>query len=213
MGLSGVPRKVVNMSRLTAVALLLALCTACQPGGTPAAANGGVTAEAPAPTAPRTMVPAPAADATARFDPDLMHVTLFGERLLIEDSGHSWPVYLDKSTKALVLRGMAPFGTPKASVGPDDCPAGKLEFLDYPNGLQLAFQDDTLVGYWVREGAQGVATERGVHPGTPRSALGDASIIEASFGFLADLDGVIAILDERKSQVTDLYAGAACIYD
>lgn len=202
------------MSRPIAVVFILALCTGCQPSATPAPPDKPRPAAASAVSAPRTVVTAaPAAGTADGFDPDLMHVTLFGDRLLIEDGGHGWPVTLDKSSRDFVMRGMAHFGTPKASDAPDDCPAGKLAFLDYPNGLQLAFQDDTLVGYWVREGARGIATEHGVQPGSPRSALGDARIIEASFGSLADLDGVIAILDERQAKVTDLYAGAACIYD
>ena len=197
------------MPRLTAFALLL-LVTACQPNGT-ASNNPGPGAGAQ--TSPRPAASTPAVDASDGVDPAETNVILFGDRLVVEDSAHASPLYLDKSTRALVTRGMAPFGTPRASKAPADCPAGTLDFLDYPNGLQLAFQDDVFVGYWVHEGAWGVATGHGVHPGSPRSALGDAGITEASFGFLVDLDGVVAILDERKHKVTDLYAGAACIYD
>lgn len=245
------------MPRLAVVCVLLALCTACQPGRAPAAADASTPIAVPAsgavnaapavpasramaatavpasnamagiPTVPasramagvpavpasRAVVAAPSAQATLPVDTASLHITLFGDRLRVEDSAHGWPLYLDKSTKDFVLQGMAPFGTPKASNAPDDCPAGPLQFLDYPNGLQLAFLDGTLAGYWVREGAHGIATAHGVHPGSPRAALAGAPLTEASFGVLADLDGVIALLDDHQRKVTALYAGAACIYD
>ena len=78
---------------------------------------------------------------------------------------------------------------------------------------QFGFIDGRLAGYWVRENAQGVATARDVRPGSPRAALGGVELVEASFGVLADLDGVIAVLDEGQRKVTALYAGAVCIYD
>lgn len=180
-----------------------------------APAAGAKSARAVAtPSSPERAAPVEVEQATAaRFDPDLMRVTLFGDRLLIEDPGHAWPAYLDKASMAFVRDGMAKFGAPTESDAPADCPGGNLHFLSYPNGLQLAFRDDTLVGYWASEGARSVATAAGVQPGSPRSALGGAELVEASFGWVADLEGVIALLDDKQSRVTDLYAGAACIYD
>jgi hypothetical protein len=193
------------------------LCAAgCQPDAATPAPNPAVTRAESVAKPPSFQPTAPVADSETSptaFDPDLLHVTLFGDRLQIEQPGHGWPAYLDKSTMAFVRDGMKAFGAPAETAAPADCPAGDLRFLDYPNGVQLAFQDDTLVGYWVSEGARGVATSTGVHPGSARASLGGVQPVEASFGWVADLDGVIALLDEKQARVTDLYAGAACIYD
>lgn len=147
------------------------------------------------------------------FDPDIMRVTLAGDELVIEDAKHNWPLRLDDSSYDFTRNGLASFGTPSLHQGPADCPAGELMFLNYANGLSLAFQNGKLAGYWVKEGSRGIATKSGIRPGSPRSALGRRKIEEASFGKLVDIDGTFAILDDRATRVTDLYAGAACIYD
>lgn len=222
-GLIRVPPQAV----VFAVALVaLAACTGAEEGnGQEAAANDkSAEASANATSAPEsTEVPLadrPAPDPivggtplVGEFDPDIMTVTLAGDRLEVMDAKRAWPLRLYESTYDFTRRGLAMFGTPSLSKGPDDCPAGKLTFLTYANGLELSFQDGKLAGYWVKEGSRGVSTESGIRPGSPRSVLGKRKIEEASFGKLVDIDGTIAVLDDRETKVTDLYAGALCIYD
>ena len=211
------------MHRL-ALLLFPLLVAACQPGAGPSDANDGAAVAAPASSATpaRASPPVPASTATTAavadatpdaVDPAQSQVVVHGDHIVVEDSAHAWPLYFEQADHASVARAMAAFGPPRERAGPDDCSAGPLVLADYPNGLQLSFQDGRLAGYWVRENARGVATARDVQPGSPRAVLGGAELVEASFGALADLDGVIAVLDEGQRKVTALYAGAVCIYD
>ena len=147
------------------------------------------------------------------FDPELMRVVLWGDRIIVETAGHASLLKLDASSQQQVERAFASFGEAERSDGPGDCPAGPLNFLEYPNRLKLAFQDGKFVGFWADERSVGVATPGGVKPGSPRTALGNAPHQETSFGKLVIVDGAFAILDEAEKRVTDIYAGAACIYD
>ena len=147
------------------------------------------------------------------FDPELMTVVLRGDGITVETPGHASPLKLDSATQESVERAFAPFGSPERTKGPNDCPAGDLNFLEYPNRLQLAFQDGRFVGFWANQRSRGVATPGGIKPGSPRSALGNAPYQEASFGKIVTVDGAFAIIDDAETKVTDVYAGAACIYD
>jgi len=207
-----------SMRRLVLLALLLS-CIGCAPA----------TPEAPVPARGATQVAAgvvPAASGSAAavvgdvshveavpHAEEVPHVVVYGDHVVVEDSAHASPLYFGKADEAFVARAMAGLGAPRKRAGPDECSAGPLVLADYPNGLQLSFQDGRLAGYWVREDARGVATARGVQPGSPRAALGGAELVEASFGSLADLDGMIAVLDEDQRKVAALYAGAVCIVD
>jgi hypothetical protein len=147
------------------------------------------------------------------FDSDLMKVVLRGDGITVETASRAIPLKLDSATEAEVERAFLPFGKAERSEGPEDCPAGPLTFLEFPNRLQLAFQQGKFVGFWADERSLGVATPGGIKPGSPRTALGNAPHQEASFGKLVEVDGAVALLDEAGEKVTDVYAGAACIYD
>lgn len=188
--------------------LVLFALAACSPE---LAVQPDATAEA---NAAASIAPANAdapanAEAPAAVGPD---VTLEGESILV-DTGHGVRLAFDRSTKAEVEAALVDLGAPKRSDVPADCPAGPLDFLTYPNGLELAFLDGKLAGYWVREGATGIATAGGLVPGSPRTALGNARTKETSFAKIVIVDGVVAVLDEKETRITDLYAGLACIYD
>lgn len=200
--------------------LALAACNAPLPEDTNVATNEpAANAAAPSPTdVPLSDRPAPEPLTSGKplageWDPDLMTVTLAGDNLEIQDAKHSWPLTLEQSTYGFARQGMASFGTPVLSHSIAECPAGKLDYLDYANGLQLAFQEGKLVGYWVKEGSRGVFVGDRIAPGSPRTVLGNARVEEASFGKLVTIDGTTAVLDDKETKITDLYAGLACIFD
>ena len=112
---------------------------------------------------------------------------------------------------------MVPLGPAKASLSSDECPPGQFAYRDYSNGLQLAFMDGELVGWWANAPARGLATKGGITLGSPRAALGTAPISEESTGenFAIDQSGDIAVygvLDEKGDNVAALWAGMACIF-
>lgn len=200
--------------------LLLSACSDAAPD-MPANAAAPVKAEAKpdaAPEVPLADRPAPQPLASGKplageWDPDIMTVELAGDTLTVYDAKHAWPMRLEQSDYEFARQGMASFGTPVASKSIAECPSGQLDYLTYVNGLQLAFQNGKLVGYWVKDKAPGVATPSGITVGSPRTALGNAPVDHASFGNLVTIDGTTAVLDDKEEKVTDLYAGLACIFD
>ena len=141
-------------------------------------------------------------------------ILLRGDGLLVETEGHAAPLTFGNSTVSEAEYALGPFGPAKASESSEECPTGKLDYRDYPNGLQLAFQEDKLVGWWAFEKATGVATAGGIKPGSPRSALGKTEVQQASFGNVFTVQDINGMLnDEKASKVTAMWAGAACIFD
>ena len=141
-------------------------------------------------------------------------ILLRGDGLLVETEGHAAPLTFGNSTVSEAEFALGGFGPAKASESSEECPTGKLDYRDYPNGLQLAFQEDKLVGWWAFEKATGVATAGGIKPGSPRSALGKTEVQQASFGNVFTVQDVNGLLnDEKASKVTAMWAGAACIFD
>ena len=181
------------------VAALLLLLAACSKSPQPPA-NHAANASAPEPIAEDRVV-------------------LLGDGLRVEAAGQEKQFRFGITTVAEAGQALAPFGRPKASQSSEECPTGQLDYRDWPNRLQLAFQEDKLVGWWAFDDATSVATAGGIRPGSPRSALGKTEVTEESFGNVFTLDavdgeGVNGLLnDEKASKVTAMWAGAACIFD
>ena len=116
------------------VALLL--LTACKPNE-PAAPPQNDALATPA----NVSAPDPAPAATEQEAPTIL---LRGHGLLLETPGHGVPLVFDKTTSAQAEEALAAFGPPKRASN-DECPAGKLDFLDWNNGLQTTFQDGKFV--------------------------------------------------------------------
>lgn len=154
------------------------------------------------------------ASPVATADAEQLTIILQGDGLLAEEPGHGARLGFDVTTSSQAERALAALGSPKRSTSSSECPTGQLDYLDYPNGLQLAFQNGKLVGWWAAENAKGVATADGIRPGSSRQALGDAPVQDVSFGKLFTIEEVNGLLDERTAtRVTTLWAGLACIFD
>lgn len=194
------------MTRTAPLALALAFAlVACRAEPEPAAdANAAAaTANVAAPAEPAS----PAAPAAAPA------VLLAADGLTLADG----TTVRFGQKLAAVEAAMAPLGAAKASLSSDECPPGQFAYRDYPSGLQLAFMDGELVGWWANAPARGLATKSGVTLGSPRAALGNAPISEESVGetFALDQSGdaaVYGVLDDKGEKVAALWAGMACIF-
>lgn len=146
--------------------------------------------------------------------PDQSQLTIIvrGDGLLVETPGHGQPLKFEETTAQLAQAALAALGPPKKSSNAE-CPAGPLDFMEWTNGLQLAFQNGRLAGWWASDKAHGIATAEGLRPGSLRTALGSAPIEDTSIGKLFTIDGVNGVLDETSgNRVNALWAGAACIF-
>lgn len=175
---------------------------ACSPASEQPAANQAVPANAIAPATP-----------AAPVETEAPKIVLRGDGLLVEEPGRGTPLAFDRTTPAEAEQALAGLGSAKRSTSSSECPPGQLDYLDYPNGLQLAFQNGKLVGWWADEEARGVATADGIRPGSPRSAIGSAEVVEVSYGKVFTIDEVNGLLDEQTaSRVDALWSGLACIF-
>ena len=118
--------------------------------------------------------------------------------------------------KALSVLGPAKVGTTA------ECDGGPVTAAKYANGLTVNYMDGKLAGWWLDKPATGVATAKGIRPGSSRAAMMKAHRVESfdsSLGdeFQADADsegegGFGGFFDEKdKNKVAELYAGAICV--
>jgi hypothetical protein len=153
--------------------------------------------------------------ATVSPEPDQAELSIVvrEDGLLVETPGHGQPLKFGETTPGQAEKALAALGPPRRSSNAE-CPAGPLDFMDWENGLQLAFQNGKLAGWWANDKSRGVATVRGLHPGSPRSAVDSVRIEDTSVGKLFTVAGVNGVLDDgTETSVAALWAGAACIFD
>jgi len=126
------------------------------------------------------------------------------------------------------------FGLPKAQTleiitrvagapGPEttnaECGAGPMQFVDYPGGLTLLFQNDSFAGWSVGKDSQGrQSTMNGVGVGSTRSQLVAAftgvTVEETSLGqefSAAGLSGVLSGPDANAT-IETMWAGTSCVF-
>ena len=141
-------------------------------------------------------------------------IMLRGDGLTVVEPEFASELRFGTTTIAEAEKALAVFGQPKASRSSEECPTGQLDYRDYPNHLQLAFQEGKLVGWWAFDNATAIATAGGIRPGSPRSALGKAEVQQASFGNVFTINEVNGLLnDADATTVTAMWAGAACTFD
>ena len=105
--------------------------------------------------------------------------------------------------------------TPQVTTN-SECGAGPTQFAEYPNGLQLAFQDDKFAGWFLDEA--GLTTADGVGVGSSRTDLQSARVVEmvpdstlgAEFSS-GELGGMLSS-DAPDATVEALYAGLTCFF-
>ena len=141
-----------------------------------------------------------------------LSILLRSDGLLVETSGHGAPLTFGTTTPQQAMQALGELGAPRRSSNAE-CPAGPLDFMDWDNGLQLAFQDGKLAGWWARESSRDLATTSGLGPGSPRSAIGSAKVDDSSVGKIFTVGDISGLLDEESgTRVTALWAGLACIF-
>ncbi|WP_162789444.1 aspartate-semialdehyde dehydrogenase [Altererythrobacter sp. ZODW24] len=115
----------------------------------------------------------------------------------------------------------AALGEPEDRQENAECGAGPMEFTAYPGGLTLNFQDENLVGWFLREPAdkERVATAEGLSVG---STLTEASAVysmdpleDSTLGEEYATDegiGFFTTGDDDAKQIDSLYAGTNCFF-
>lgn len=182
-----------------AAALLLAACGGASEPATNAGASAADNAADNAAEAPGANLAAAPADGPAI----IQAATLAGNGL---DPGLVFGMPRGEAVAAAT----AVFGVPSASGHNDECGQGPMDFVSY-NDLQLAFQEDRLVGWSLGGPRPSLRTAGGLGIGAPRSALGQTDIDEeSSLGPEFEVDGVGGILDQQGSAVEALWAGSTC---
>jgi len=196
---------------------LLAIMAAGCTSGQQADSNATATANGTEGSASPANVAAPNA-APAAAEQEAPTILLRGHGLLLERPGHGVPLVFDKSTEAEVEKALASFGPPKRASN-DECPAGKLDFLDWNNGLQTTFQDGKFVGWFVdKDSSTALSTSDGLSVGATRADVmageAKAEIFESTLGTEFTVGEVGGMLDGPGSaaNVTDLWAGTNCMF-
>ena len=105
----------------------------------------------------------------------------------------------------------AAFGASTDTGHNDECGEGPMDFVDY-HGLRLSFQNDRLVGWFLRGAEPALHTAGGIAIGSPRSALGSTPIEQSTLGQEFQVGGVSGLLDDQGHQVESLWAGMICAF-
>jgi hypothetical protein len=100
----------------------------------------------------------------------------------------------------------------------EECGAGPIDYADWGDGLQLAFQDGRFAGWWANDNATALRTPQGAAVGMTlaqaRAALPGLQAQESTIGpeFAAgDYFGTLSGLTD-DARVTALWAGVSCIF-
>jgi len=173
------------------------------------------TTEAPSPA------PAPAAEPEAApetADAAQGGLALEGEGLrafTAQGSARALPFGMSQEMVLTAVSTLLDTETPEVTTNAE-CGAGPTQFAEYPNGLQLAFQDGEFAGWFLDEA--GLTTADGVGVGTSRSDLQSARVVEmipestlgAEFSS-GELGGMLSS-DAPDATVEALYAGLTCFF-
>ena len=108
------------------------------------------------------------------------------------------------------LRGPSDNGTT------EDC--GGLYYANWPDGLNLVFENDHFAGWGLDRRAAGVfASASGIGPGSTRDQLNtahpDVHVENSTIGVEFQTAGFAGVLDGQKksAKITDMWAGTVCI--
>ena len=196
----------IRLRTALAAALLLTLA-AC---GQEAADTPAAPAEPASAPPPSTPVP-PAATTLALDAAGLMVVMTDNGSTRLIDFG------LPKAQTLEIITRVA--GAPGPETTNAECGAGPMQFVDYPGGLTLLFQNDSFAGWSVGKDSQGrQSTMNGVGVGSTRSQLVAAftgvTVEETSLGqefSAAGLSGVLSGSDANAT-IETMWAGTSCVF-
>lgn len=171
------------------------------------------------PSADADVVEAETPDPVVQAVMPLVGLDADGLRIVNPESGSTRPIAFGDSMAAVVrqivsLRGPAERGRN------EECGAGPIDFASWPDGLQLAFQDDLFVGWSVngrQPGAEAFTTLAGLGVQSPRSVLDSAyvaTVEETSLGTEFAAGGLSGLLDSDRpdARVETMWAGVSCTF-
>lgn len=119
-------------------------------------------------------------------------------------------------SKTDVLALLARLRGPSENGTTEDC--GDLYFANWPDGLNLVFENDLFAGWGLDRRAAGVfASASDIGPGSTRDQLNtahpDVQVENSSVGVEFEAAGFAGVLDgaRKNSKITDMWAGTVCI--
>lgn len=187
---------------------LLAVVSACSPGGAPNS-NEVATSANVAATARGAVT-----NAAVQTAP-MLAVEGEGLRLFNRDSGSARPVPFGTPREA-ALAALAFRGAPAATGSLEECGAGPLDYARWADGLTLYFRDSGLVG-WALDGRgkDGPTTASGLGVGSSRAELEaahDTKVFDSTLGTEFAAGEIFGVLDGTgpKARIANLWAGASC---
>ncbi len=141
-----------------------------------------------------------------------------GEGLRIFDASGSARALPFATPQATVIAAVTASsgGVPPEESTNEECGAGATQFARYPNGLQLAFQDEKFAGWFIDK--PGLTTVDGIGVGATRAALNAARTVEITpdstlgIEFSAGDIGGFLTADGAAGAVESLYAGLTCFF-
>lgn len=137
-----------------------------------------------------------------------------GLRLFDKFSGSARPIGFGTPRKD-VLDLLGSRGKPTTGTN-SECGAGRLDYVNWPDGLGLFFQNDKFVGWNLSgNGDAEVTTASGVGPGRTRSDLEAAyaaDITQTTLGTEFSAGGLFGLLegDSKTAKITYMWGGVSC---
>jgi hypothetical protein len=193
---------------LAAAALMLGLAACGQPSpDTPAA-----PAEPTAPAPPSGPAPVATGQASVALDAG-------GLLIVMKDTGSTRMIDfgLPKDRTVAIVTNVAGAPTPESTNS--ECGAGPVQFIAYPDGLTLLFQEDRFVGWSLDKDAAGKqSTMSGIGVGSTRSDLAAAysgvQVSETSLGQEFTAGGLYGVLDgpDWAAKIEVMWAGTSCVF-
>ena len=191
-----------------AAALMLGLAACGQPSpDTPAA---------PAEPAAATPQSGPAPVATGQAS---VALDAGGLLIVMKDTGSTRMIDfgLPKDRTVAIVSNVAGAPTPESTNS--ECGAGPVQFIAYPDGLTLLFQEDRFVGWSLDKDAAGKqSTMSGIGVGSTRSDLAAAysgvQVSETSLGQEFTAGGLYGVLDgpDATAKIDVMWAGTSCVF-
>ncbi|MDO9473815.1 MAG: hypothetical protein Q7J28_12225 [Caulobacter sp.] len=142
-----------------------------------------------------------------------------GLMIVTKDTGSSRMIDfgLPKAQVAAIVTNVAGAPTPESTNS--ECGAGPVQFIAWPDGLTLLFQEDRFVGWSVDKDAAGKqSTMSGVGVGSTRADLAAAysgvQVSETSLGQEFRAGGLYGVLDgaDTTAKIEVMWAGTSCVF-